>query len=373
LKIAYLILNSFDIDSRARLEVETLKTAGHEIDIIATTGGSSDDFLGCRIHRIKQRTWPSRKIRFIQYNMQAARIGAGLKADVYHAVDLDTLYPACKAAELNRSKIVYESRELYTELEALRGRKFITSFWRSLEARLIGRADSVITINDSIADELAARYRIPKPGIIRNVAVRADSLEPVDLRKELNIPSDHRIIVYQGVLRKGQGLTYLLRIVDVMSKVSLVFLGDGPLREELVMQANYLGLDDIVRFPGRIPPDQLLNFTAGADAGVLLMEDVALNNRLALPQKVFQYMAAGIPQIVSPMPEIAKLVSSEKIGITVTLDNPAESADDIERFLNDSIQYSEARDNSKSAIEKYNWQKESKELLRIYEGLGGDT
>ena len=369
MKVAYFILNSFDIDSRARLEVETIGQMGHQVDIIVTVGAKTKEYLGFPIHRIAQLTWPSRKIRFIQYNLKAALIGMRLKANIYHAVDVDTLAAAFWAANKAGGKVIYEARELYTELEPLRGRNLVRSFWNNLEKRLIGKAARVVTINDSIADELCRRYRIKKPDVIRNVAKSPNSIKPIDLRRKFGIPDDHKIIVYQGVLRRGQGLLYQLEILSYLDRVMMMFIGEGPIESELKEKSSSLNVDDKVIFVGSVPPDELLNYTASADAGILLMEDIALNNRLALPQKLFQYLIAGIPQVVSPMPEISRFVEDEKTGVVVSINDPREAADTIAGFIFDENLYSAVKENCRRSALKNNWETESTKWIEIYGDL----
>jgi glycosyltransferase involved in cell wall biosynthesis len=369
LKIAYFILNSFDYDSRARLEVETLGRCGHDIEIVATVSADSKEFMGFPIHRIAQWKWPSRKARFIQYNLVAAKLGQKINADIYHAVDLDVLQAAVRAADKTGGRVVYESRELYTELESLNGRTLVRNFWQELETRLIGRATRIITINDSIADELSRRYGVERPAVIRNVARLPVALEPVDLHARFDIPSHWKIIIYQGVLRGGQGLKYLLDIVHLLNDVALIFIGDGHLENDLKAKIQALGISDKVRFAGMIQPDSLANYTAGADAGVLLMEGIALNNRLALPQKLFQYLACGIPQIVSPMPEIAKFVETENSGLVVPLDHAEDAAKLISAFLCDPTKLQTARQNCIESARHNNWDEEEIKLRELYKGL----
>jgi glycosyltransferase involved in cell wall biosynthesis len=373
MKVAYIILNSFEFDSRARLEVETIGKMGHRVEIIAAAGGDSDNYLGFPIHRIKQHTWPTRKIRFPQFNFRAAMIGAGIGADVYHAVDLDVLSGAFWAAKKAGGRLIYEARELYTELEPLNGRNTLKAIWRGVERRLIGKADRVITINESIAAELCARYGIEKPEIIRNVASKPGELKSIDLRARFSIAEDKRIVLYQGVLRKGQGLEYQLEIARHLEDVVMVFLGTGPIEEELRRMAAKLGAEDKIIFAGRVPPEEVMNYTVSADAGILLMEDSALNNRLALPQKLFQYLCAGIPQIVSPMPEISGFVTGEDTGIVVPPGDPRQAAELISGLFRDKNRYEEIRNNCKISAERNNWEKESEKLVEIYRQLEGEN
>jgi len=369
LKVAYFILNSFDFDTRARLEVETLMGMGLDVEIIAAAGGSLDNFKGAKIHRIPQWRGPTRKFRFAQYNFLATIIGAKINADFYHAVDLDVLPAAYLASRRRRAPMIYESRELYTELEALSGRGGAKAVWSSLERRLIKKASCVVTINESIGRELCRRYGIAPPIIIRNVASLPKDLRPIDLFSKFDIPRDWKILVYQGILRRGQGLEYLLEIMSRLEKTALIFLGDGVIKPQLENNAARIGLSDKIRFAGRVDPDQLPNLTSGADAGLLLMEDVAMNNRLALPQKLFQYLAAGIPQIVSPMPEIASFVESEKTGIVVTLRDAARGACEISAFLANKVALTAAKEACRQSAVRNNWDVESIKWREIYKGL----
>ncbi len=369
MKIVYFILNSFDFDSRARLEVEALKTAGHQVEIIATTGCESNHYLDCPIHRIPQWTWPSRKMRFIQYNILAALKAIKIKPDAYHAVDLDTLRAATWACSRTGGKVIYESRELYTEIEALNGRPFIRGIWRRLETRLIIKAARVITVNDSIGRELVSRYSIIFPNIIRNVAPKPGSLRPINLHSKYNIPAGWKILVFQGILRNGQGLLKLLEMIKSMERVSLVIIGDGPLMNVLKDRARSLSIENKIRFTGMIPAAELLNYTAGADAGMLLLEDVSINHRLALPQKLFQYLMAGIPQIVSPLPELAGFVSSEKTGFVASSASPEITAHQIDNFLFSLDQYNQAKRNCIESAKKHNWENESTKLIKMYEEM----
>ena len=369
MRVAYFILNSFDVDSRARLEVETIRGMGHSVDIIVTKGAESTEYLGCPIHRIGQWRWPSRKMRFIQYNLKAALIGMRLKADIYHAVDLDTLAAAHWAAGRSGGRVIYEARELYTELEPLRGRNIVRSFWESLERRLIGKVERVVTINESIATELVSRYGIEKPAVIRNVAPVPKSIKLVDLRAEYGIPEGHKILIYLGVLRRGQGLLTQLDILRFLERVTMIFVGGGPLEADLRIKVSQLGLQDRAVFAGRIPPDELLNFVASADAGMLLMEDVALNNRLALPQKLFQYLSAGLPQIVSSMPEISRFVREQETGIVISTDDPQIAAAEISGFVFDQERCENARQNCRKSAENNNWERESAKWIEIYNEL----
>ena len=106
----------------------------------------------------------------------------------------------------------------------------------------------------------------------------------------------------------------------------LIFLGDGPLKESLVQEVQTLNVAERVLFLDPVPPDTLLETTASADIGVSLLEDTCLNHRYALPNKLFEYLMAGIPVLTSELPEMENVVLGSNVGRVVRPENPQEVA-----------------------------------------------
>ncbi len=366
MRICFFILNPFDYDTRARLICHDILANGWKLDIIATTGSDTTNFEGAPIHRIPQHVWPSRKRRFIEYNIRAASIARTLDADIYHAVDLDTLWAAYKAARKNHRKLLYESRELYTEQLTLNGRNLVKTVWRILERRLIHEADAVVTINMPIAKELVQRYSIKQPEVVLNVAASLPDTSPIDFRKEYKLDSRF-ILIYQGILRPGQGIIRAIELTADLPHVGLVIVGDGPLRGEIERRIAGMKIENRVRLTGMVPPGKLISYTMGADAGLLLMEAAALNNRLALPQKLFQYISAGVPPIVTSLPCLREIVKKDDLGLV--LDEKPSISDQrlVSEFLN--LKLKNASQRCVSVRDKYSWQSEGLKLIHVYESL----
>ena len=369
MRICFLILNPFDFDSRARLICQGILSSNWELDIIATVGGGLDSFCGAPIHRIPQPVKPFRQRRFIEYNIKAASIAGKLKADIYHAVDLDTLWATSKASKAQNAKLVYESRELYTEQYSLYKRPIAKAFWRNLEKRFIKKADAVVTVNESIANELVNRYGINKPEIVMNTAKIDKTAHPVNLRQRFNLTSKY-VLIYQGILRSGQGITRSIKAIAGLPDVSLVIIGDGPNLPEIEKQVDKLNLRDRIRFAGKVPPDQLENYTAGADAGLMLIEPKVLNSYLALPQKLFQYITAGVPPIVSDLPEISRIVRQDNFGLVLKKGSVEGDINAIGEFLQNSLEAAAKACHIEG--KKYSWENEGNKLLEIYRNLIDD-
>ena len=366
MRICFLIINPFDYDSRARLICRDIIEAGHQLDIITTGGDGPKSYDGAVIHRLPQHTRFFRQRRFIEFNLKAADIAGKLKPEIIHAVDLDTLWAAVTAAKRSGSKVIYEARELYPELLALHKRPIVKWFWRTLEKMLMNKANCVVTINHSIASELSKRYNIKDPTVVMNVAETTSIGRPIDIRKKYNLSYKY-ILIYQGVLRPGQGIARALRAIKSIPVTGMLFVGDGLYRAKIEEIARQLNIEDKVRFAGMIPPDQLPAYSAGADAGLLLMESTALNNYLALPQKLFQYIMAGTPPIVSDLPELRRVVEEDDLGLVLKSDSPTEDAKSINDFLLKEL--AKSAQNFHKVKSKYNWELEGKKLIDIYKGL----
>jgi glycosyltransferase involved in cell wall biosynthesis len=372
LKTCLLALNDFQYDSRLRREASTLASWGYEVVVLAEKSESTpeaESWQGVEIKRIRttQHLW--RKRRFLGFWWRALILAYREKAGVYHAFDLDTLPPAAIAAKLRSAKLIYETHELYLELEALRGRPLVRMIWSILEKLLLRQADSIITVNESIAEIYESRYGVRKPEVILSCLPLKEYPSRDLLRREFGIPMEKKVILYQGVLRDGQGLSLLLDLVEPLPDACLVFVGEGPVKEDLKKRVEERRLGGRVFFKNRVPPDELLYYTASADLGVLLMENRAPNNFYALPNKVFEYMMAGLPQVVSNFPELKRFVESTGVGVAVDVDNAGEVLDTVREILSDQGRLDQFRENCKRAAHEFNWERESEKLKNVYADL----
>ena len=98
-----------------------------------------------------------------------------------------------------------------------------------------------------------------------------------------------------------------MEAIAELATVHLLFLGaEGNYAERLRVVAIEKGVAERVHLIGPVPLEALLSYTAQADIGVSLLEDSCENHRLALPNKLFEYLAAGLPVVVSNLPEAGR-------------------------------------------------------------------
>jgi glycosyltransferase involved in cell wall biosynthesis len=148
-----------------------------------------------------------------------------------------------------------------------------------------------------------------------------------------------------------------------------VFLGDGPLRASLQVLAASLDIQDRVHFLDPVPPDQLLDYTASATVGVTLLEDTCLNHRLALPNKLFEYLMAGIPVLASDLPELNKVVSQFDVGRLAAPGCADQVGERLREMISAPDQLSTWRSNTRRVFETINWETASERFLNVFRRL----
>jgi glycosyltransferase involved in cell wall biosynthesis len=290
---------------------------------------------------------------------------------VVHAHDINTLLPGYLAARATEGRLVYDSHELHMGTTyVFRMNRFRRWLLRRTERLLIRRADCTITVNESISQILSDEYGVDAPLVVRNCP--EDSRPPSRrnlLRDELGISPDVRIALYHGNLAPHRGLEELVASALHLKDVAIVFLGTGPLAEELPELASKLGVAKHVMVQPAVPPDILLDYVSSADVGVLPIQAIVPNYRFSLPNKLFECLLAGVPVAVADLPEIASVVRREKVG---EIFDPTQTVD-IARAIKEILSradYSELRSHCRDvAIQRHTWSFEAEKLVSMYEEL----
>ena len=230
----------------------------------------------------------------------------------------------------------------------------------------------VITVNQSIATELERRYGVSEVKVIYN-AERSFNIPARSRRfhEAFGLSADKKVLLLQGGLSAGRNLEVL---VDAMRHVQnpsvvLVVLGDGLLLRSLQNKALAVELRERVYFHPAVPQKDLLTFTVAADAGVIPYQATCLNNHYCTPNKLFEFIAAGLPILASDLPEIRKMVEGQQIGSVGDTSTPEKLASLIDDFFGDEQRLASWRANLATVREQICWEEEEKELVKIYEAL----
>lgn len=293
--------------------------------------------------------------------------GYKFKADIYHSNDLNTLPQGyiCSKWRFKKKQLVYDSHEVQTDRTG-----YDSPIYGKMEKFFIKRIDIMMVENNTRAkynEELYGFY----PHVVHNYPIpqNIDHVEKIDLHDMLELPEDEKILLYQGGIQEGRGLEKLIEAFPKFKEGTLVFIGDGRIKDNLIKKVKEMGLEEKIRFIPKVPLAELPKYTKNGYIGFQVLNNVCFNHYSASSNKLFEYMMSQVPVVACNFPEIRKVVEEEQIGVVVDSHDP----DDIARGVNYMLDHPEQREefsrNCIPAREKYNWELEQDNLLRAYRTL----
>lgn len=288
-------------------------------------------------------------------------------ADIYHSHDLNTLTQGfiCSKLRLKPKKLVYDSHEVQTDRTGYNPK--LISKW---EGSLVKYTDETIVENHTRADHHKKLYGyLPKTLYNYSSLYDIEDKKEVNLKQMLNLPEDEKILLYQGGLQAGRGLELLIKSMHKVEAGTLVFIGDGKLKELLKRQVVEEGLEEKVKFVPKVHMEFLPSYTKEAYIGFQVLQNTSYNHYSASSNKLFEYIMAHVPVVSCDFPEIKKVVEEEKVGIAINANNTDAIAEAVNRMVNNESLRDEYSKNCRLAKTKYNWNIEQQKLLEIYRNL----
>jgi glycosyltransferase involved in cell wall biosynthesis len=208
--------------------------------------------------------------------------------------------------------------------------------------------------------------RIALPfSVVRNIP-NYPKIEHLKTRIELQLPLDKKIVILQGaginVDRGSEELVEAFQYLD--NSYLLLIIGSGDVINTLKEKVIALKLQTKVLFIDKMPASELRHYTANSDLGVTIDKDTNLNYHFSLPNKVFDYMHAGIPILASRLPEIENIINTFHIGTFIENHQLQHIAAQISNFLTSS-DYEVCKKNISLAAKKNNWETEKQQLIQL--------
>jgi len=356
-RVLVAVTNDVSSDQRVHKVSNYLTSKGYEVVVYGRVLPSTFE-----VHRtykiVRKKLWFNNNFLFYaEYNIRLLYFLLTNKSTHILANDLDTL-PACFiASKLRRTKLTYDSHELFTEVPELQDRKFVQNFWRMLEKILVPNVKRAYTVSDSIASFYNDTYGL-EMGVIRNVPYLNNTTKNI----QVTFPTKNKVLLYQGTLTENRGLKQVILSLNYLKDIDLVIIGYGKEKKELVDFVAAQKLDKKVFFLGRIDHDELHNYTKKADIGMLLEEPVGLSFQYSLPNKLFDYIHNELPILASPLLEVKKLINKHDVGILIESHNPEHIAEKIRRLLADEDRIASIKNNQRMIKENYCWENERQKL-----------
>jgi glycosyltransferase involved in cell wall biosynthesis len=225
-----------------------------------------------------------------------------------------------------------------------------------------------MTVSDSIANQYEKEYRI-RPLTVRNCPVKTGDIMPFP-REEIRVDPHHLLLILQGTgINTDRGGEELIDAINRTDNVSLLIVGSGDVLEILKKKVSELSLGSRIIFIPVCQREELMRYTKTADAGLSLDKNTNENHKFSLPNKLFDYIGAGIPVIASDLYEIRKVVIEYRCGILIPEVNPGEISKAIIRLRDDRAFLTELKHNAFIASETLNWNVESLKVKEFYSAI----
>lgn len=295
-------------------------------------------------------------------------------ADLFYANDTDTLLAAYWAARIRKKQLFFDAHELFPEVPELQGRHRVKRVWERIEKMVLPQIAKkknwgAMTVCQSISDYYAERFGL-KMSVVRNVP---NYKEPLPKTKEHGKPY---VLLYQGALNKGRGIEQMITAMEWLPDCRLDIIGEGDLCDSLFQLTNTLAWKDRIRFLGRKTPQELELFTPTADLGLVLLENCGLSYYYSLPNRIGDFVMAGVPVMASDFPEIRNVVSRYNVGTLVdesVFENFSAQtlASKVIEFLQqwNSITQTEKEDCFFRARKDLNWEMEKKQFWQSIDAI----
>lgn len=368
-KVAIGFLGNLYYDTRSFNLFHSLESKGHDVKFIGF------DWLTPDFKTIKKKNISIKELSkskaslFFYLTFFVSQLDSLIKtkANIYFASDFFSL-PACFiAAKIRRGKVFYDSREVYTELPFHDNRPFLKKMFKVIEGFLIKRVECVFTTGEMDSSYIEELYKLKKTYLLRNLPLIRTNIAPINFYLKFSLPETAVLILYQGIVVKGRGIDIYFKALQKKENLYLVILGGGEHLDFYKSLSEEMKISQRVIFAGKIPQDEILNYTAGAFTGLSLIDNISMNNYYALPNKLFEYVMSGLPVIVNNLPQMKRVVEDYDVGAVINEMNEDELINGLNEWINDKNIYELKKANCKKASLELNWENEFDKIYYLFE------
>lgn len=307
----------------------------------------------------------SRMYRFFKKRNLAFEKAKEIDADIYHFHDPE-LIPVGKKLKKMGKKVIYDVHEdVPNQILTKEWLKFdfvrtiVSKIFNSYEKSAAKEFDKVICVSQEIAD----KFKSNNTAIVRNFPVLRD----IDSIDKIVISEDKPIVIYAGGLTKIRGIKEIIKAIEILNgKVTLWLLGNWESEEYKQECINLPGFK-YVKYFGSVPQKEVYSYMKRSDIGIVNFWPVD-NHLLALPNKPFEYMACGLPMIMSNFPYWKEVFKGCFWGIDPK--DPNNIAKTIENLIDKPGVMKELGENGRRfVLNKYSWESEKENLFKAYKDL----
>ena len=286
--------------------------------------------------------------------------------DIIHANDLKALVPAYAASKKLGCKLIYDSFEINVENYTGKRQSIMSALSEKIERRIVRRVDLMISVSNAAAEYFEHKYNVIKPMVITN-CIRAE-----DIVEECHDKTQFFEILNHGQFYDGRGYDIMAeanRLLKSYPDIHLAIRGFGklePILREIVSKNEN---SDNFHFYPKVNVDELIPLASKSHVGVAITEPICLNFKLSVSNKLFEYAAAGLPVIMSNIPEHRYLNEKYNFGIIIPKDTPEAFAEAAIKLYTDKELYKQLAENAYKMSFELNWEKEFEKLINAEKAM----
>ncbi|MCY7420163.1 MAG: glycosyltransferase [Chitinophagaceae bacterium] len=358
--LVFTVTNDLSFDQRMHRICNSLALAGYQVTLVGRKMPRSRPLVQLSFKQKRLNCFFTKgKLMYAAFNLRLFFYLLFSKADLFCAIDLDTILPVYFASRIKRIKRVYDAHELFTEQKEIVTRPAIQKMWLKIEKFAVPKYSHGYSVNNFIVEELQRRYGV-KYSIVRNLP-RCTFLPDKQT-------ADPPFIIYQGAVNEGRSFETLVpAMLEVNAK--LVVCGEGNFYEKLKDLITKHNAKNKIELKGYVSPTDLAALTPRAHIAVMLFENTGLNQYYSLANRFFDYITAGVPQVCVDFPEYRAINDVYKIAYMIPDTHSQTIANALNNLLKDAVLYDNLKENCLKAREFLNWENEEKVLLSFYKLL----
>ncbi len=377
------VISDLVTDYRVHKICQTLHENGYRVLLTGSMNKWSLPLKPRDYQTYRIKTWFGKTILFYaEYNIRLFFRLLREKAGIFLGNDLDVMPATMLLALLKKRPLVYDSHEYFLEMAGLDRKPLRRSVWKFIEIRVFSNLKYMYTVSDSIRNLYRKNYH-KKLFVVRNLPFRKPAepdLTPSEREWiasiDLKIPEDKNLLVFQGAgineSRGAEEIVYSMLFLDA-TYFHLLIIGGGDVISKLekIIEQNQLS-EKITMIP-KVPFAVLGHFTRKAKLGLSIDKPSVLNHKYSLPNKLFEYLHAGVPVLASRLVEQEKIINQYDVGCFIDDHHPEHMAQKIKEIFGDHETLARWKQNTYRVKEELNWENESKIVLDIFKQVEKDS
>lgn len=372
MKVCDVVLNSIWYDPRVRKQIVEYKTQGVEVCCVGLKCDRYDEEkvgkIPCPVtivvtpekYQGHQRNLLKKIARERIRNQAICDAIIAYHPDVIHANDLNALIPAYMAAKKLGCNLIYDSHEIYVENFFNGGQKLYATYLKNKERKLCKKVDKMVCVSHAAAEYFAKEYNIPMPMVITNCSLKAEQV----VSNEKNPGFE---ILNHGQFYAGRGYDIMVEASQYLKdypEIKLAMRGFGVMEQQLRDRVEELKAENVIFYP-KVLVEELIPCASRSMVGVAMTEAICLNFKLSVSNKLFEYASAGLPVIMSDIPEHRYLNEKYQFGIVLDDNKPETFARAVIRLYTDKEFYAQCAKNAEKMSEEVNWETEFSRLIEF--------